>query len=146
MDPNNEDMAEAFRTFPFSTDQEYQAGLQSILSSNAFENKTGAEKEDTLRLSRVFYFNKVTGSSVTLEDALSFETSNRIVGTDRLAEQQYQQAAGEEVRTLTFAELKALIEQGKTDGIPNNKPISNALNEAPPSENTGQIRKKPWEV
>ena len=75
---------------------------------------------------------RVTGNSVTLEDALSFETLNRVVGTDRLTEQQYQQAVGEEVPTLTFTELKALIEQGKTDGIPNNKPVPNTLNVSPP--------------
>jgi len=67
-----------------------------------------------------------------LEDALSFETSNRVVDTDRLTEQQYQQAVGEEARTLTFAELKALIEQGKTDGIPNNKLIPDTINVSPP--------------
>ncbi len=33
-----------------------------------------------------------------------------------------------EARTLTFAELQALIEQGKTDEIPNNKHIPDALN------------------
>jgi len=31
-------------------------------------------------------------------------------------------------RTLTFAEIQALIEQGKTDEIPNNKHIPDALN------------------
>jgi hypothetical protein len=74
---------------------------------------------------------RVTGHSVTSEDALSFETSNHVAGTDRVTEQQYQQAAGERVPTLTFAELKALIEQGKTDGIPNNKSVPNTLNASP---------------
>ena len=31
-------------------------------------------------------------------------------------------------RTLTFTELQALIEQGKTDKIPNNKHIPDDLN------------------
>ena len=31
-------------------------------------------------------------------------------------------------KTLTFAELQALIEQGRTDDIPNNKQIPDALN------------------
>ena len=31
-------------------------------------------------------------------------------------------------RTLTFTELQTLIEQGKTDEIPNNKHIPDALN------------------
>jgi hypothetical protein len=37
-------------------------------------------------------------------------------------------ASLETPRTLTFAELQALIEQGKTDEIPNNKPIPDELN------------------
>lgn len=31
-------------------------------------------------------------------------------------------------KTLTFAELQTLIEQGKTDEIPNNKHIPDAIN------------------
>ncbi|KAF9645236.1 hypothetical protein BDM02DRAFT_3101690 [Thelephora ganbajun] len=145
-DPSNKGTAEAFNSFPFDTDQEYQTGLRSILSSNAFNNESNMEKENTLRLSRVFYFNKVTGNSITLDDALSFESSVHLVDRHRPTEQQQQQAVGEEPPTLTFAELKALIEQGKTDGIPNNKLIPNILNNTPPSENTGQIRRKPWET
>lgn len=95
-----------------------------------------------LRLSRVFYFNKVTGNSITFEDALSFESSARSVAH----EQRDGKATGEEAPTLSFAELKELIEQGKTEGIPNNKLIPDVLNDAPPSEYTGQIRKKPWET
>jgi len=60
------------------------------------------------------------------------EFRNRVVDTGRLTEQQYQQVVGEEARTLTFAELKALIEQGKTDGIPNNKLIPDTINVSPP--------------
>ncbi|KAF9781268.1 hypothetical protein BJ322DRAFT_1111983 [Thelephora terrestris] len=140
-DSKQREIAEAYNSFSFTTDQEYQAGLQRILSSDAFNNKSDAEKENALRLSRVFYFNKVTGNSLTLEDALGFD-SDLIRRTDQL----HQTETGEEARTLTFAELKALIEQGKTDDIPNNKTIPNVLNEAPASESVGQIRKKPWET
>jgi len=69
-------------------------------------------------------------------------------------------------RTLTFAELQTLIEQGKTDEIPNNKHIPDAINvvsiscavignnmlsiiftqEAPPSQSIAPQRKKPWEL
>lgn len=34
-------------------------------------------------------------------------------------------------RTLTFAELQSLVEQGKTDEIPNNKRIPDAINVVP---------------
>jgi len=105
--------------------------------------KSDEEKENALRMSRVFYFNKVTGNSITPGDALNFES---IVDGDDLTEQQPRQAAGDCARTLTFSELKALIEQGKTENVPNNRLIPNILNDAPPSENATQIRKKPWEV
>jgi len=142
--PSNKDsIADAFRTFSFSTDQEYQTGLQGILASDTFKDKSDEEKENTLRMSRVFYFNKVTGNSITPGDALNFESP---VDSDNLAEQQHRQAAGDGARTLTFIELKALIEQGKTDSVPNNRLIPNILNDAPPSENTTHIRKKPWEM
>lgn len=62
---------------------------------------------------------------------MDFESSTRPVGGGRQTEQQHQQTAGEETGTLTFTELKALIEQGKTDGIPNNKVIPNNLNVSP---------------
>lgn len=56
---------------------------------------------------------------------MSFESPTHPSDRDRLTEQQ---PVGGETHTLTFAELKALIEQGKTDGIPNNKLIPNVLN------------------
>jgi hypothetical protein len=74
------------------------------------------------------------------------------------------ETAPEESRILTFAEIKDLIEQGKTDQIPNNKYIPNVISvcdgglsckhvltvaltsqDALPSESTAQLRKKPWE-
>lgn len=76
---------------------------------------------------------RVTGNSITLEDASSFESSTRLVDSNRRAEpEQQQQAVAEDVHTLSFAELKALIEQGKTEGIPNNKLIPNVLNVSTP--------------
>jgi hypothetical protein len=60
-----------------------------------------------------------------LEELLSFESGTRPVDSQT---EHNQQDSGEEARTLTFAELKELIEQGKIDGIPNNKVIPNILN------------------
>lgn len=51
-----------------------------------------------------------------------------------------------EMRILSFAELKTLIEQGRTDEIPNNRTISNELNQSAPSETRAAVRKKPWET
>ncbi|KAF9022218.1 hypothetical protein BDZ89DRAFT_1070855 [Hymenopellis radicata] len=44
--------------------------------------------------------------------------------------------AASEPHTLTFAQLQALIESGRVDEIPNNKPISGELNDDPPSQST----------
>lgn len=60
---------------------------------------------------------------------MSFESSPHLVDGNRLTGQRNQEA--EEVRTLTFTELRSLIEQGKTDGIPNNKLIPDVLNVSP---------------
>lgn len=72
--------------------------------------------------------------------------------------------ATEEPRVLSFAELKELIEQGKTDQIPNNRVIPNELSvrislgalilrsdmegtqKEIPSVSTAPARKKPWET
>lgn len=69
----------------------------------------------------------------------------------------------DETRILTLAELKELIETGKTDKIPNNKIIAEKLSVRvfnfrfftpvilenlqtdQPSQSTMQPRKKPWE-
>jgi hypothetical protein len=68
---------------------------------------------------------RVTGNSITLEEVLSSESVPRPVEGQP---EQHGQATGEEARILKFAELKALIEQGTTDCIPNNKVIPNVLN------------------
>jgi hypothetical protein len=73
---------------------------------------------------------RVTGNSITPGDALNFES---LVDGDDSAEQQHRQAAGDSARTLTFTELKALIEQGKTESVPNNRLIPNVLNVSLPS-------------
>jgi len=94
----------------------------------------------------LFYFKRITGHSLTVEDVY------KPIPTP----------AVDESHTLTFAELKDLIEQDKTDQIPNNRHIPEAINvnlsflsilftfyrfnqDAPPSESTVPSRKKPWE-
>lgn len=71
----------------------------------------------------------------------------------------------EEDRVLSFTELRALIESGKVDQIPNNKIIpekftvrlsgfSSAyklkrrcrIQEEAPSQSTASVRRKPWEA
>lgn len=67
---------------------------------------------------------RVTGNTITADDALAFE---QLLPAQTPPPEQKSEAAEEELRTLTFSELKALIEQGKTDGIPNNRVIPDIL-------------------
>ncbi|KAJ8463906.1 hypothetical protein ONZ51_g9948 [Trametes cubensis] len=124
---------ERFESYPFATDAEYQEGLSGILSSGVLEGKSEEEKADIFLRSEVFYFNRRTGSSISMEEA-------------RIARKH--KALGEESNPvmLSLAQLKALIEQGRTDEIPNNKIIPNVLSTEAPSESKAAPRKKPWEV
>jgi len=122
-----------FKEYPFSTDETYQQGLASIIADGVLDGKTEPEREEMLRRTELFYFNRITGQ------ALTFEMIRDAVPTNSTA-------IADESRTLTFAELKELIEQGKTDQIPNNGPIPEAINDATPSESTAPTRKKPWEI
>ncbi|KXN88438.1 hypothetical protein AN958_07344 [Leucoagaricus sp. SymC.cos] len=143
---------------------EYSAkqGLTSILANSSLDNNAPTEeKEEMLKRTRVFYFNKTTGNTLTLEEVKSYEQSSSKKTPSQPSElttsltpatalepaPASEQAEGdEEPRVLTFAELKELIESGRLDEIPNNKTIPNALNEASPSQSTAERRKKPWEI
>lgn len=74
----------------------------------------------------------VTGHNLSLEDVQDGYTAdlNRfpVPQSGNEFSQTCSGAEREEMRVLTFAELKSLIEQGKTDDIPNNKLIPNVLN------------------
>ncbi len=167
-------------------------GIAGILASGALDGKSEEEKADMLLRSEVFYYNQyvgpptspdecvtdtypfsLTGSSLTVEDA---RLSRQSLSTTRSDESQVAASvapaaipaptsgAEEEPQMLSFAQLKALIEQGRTDEIPNNKTIPNVLSvrritflpchathswhvlqSAPPSESTVVPPKKPWE-
>jgi len=65
---------------------------------------------------------RITGSSLTVEDTLAYEPT--CVCDINLPSD----APRSEPRVLTFTELKDLIEQGKTDQIPNNRVIPDGLN------------------
>ena len=74
-----------------------------------------------------------TGCSITVDDVLERERA-RQTGQEANAPGANGTTAPtspvstDEPRTLSFAELKALIEEGKTDQIPNNRQIPNELN------------------
>ncbi|KDR77108.1 hypothetical protein GALMADRAFT_246301 [Galerina marginata CBS 339.88] len=134
------DILKTYASYPFDSDETYQQGLASILGGTAFDINSPLEvQEETKRRTRVFYFNKITGNSITAEEARDYELS--LQNTP-----QEPSNAGDEARVLTFSELKELIETGNVDKIPNNKIIPEGLNVAPPSESTAAARKKPWEI
>ncbi|KZP20468.1 hypothetical protein FIBSPDRAFT_932175 [Athelia psychrophila] len=145
--PITSDTIEAFCSYPFSTDEGFQAyrkeGLASIITSGVLVDKTEQEKQLILKTAEVFYFNRVTSNSLAVEDIPTTEPSPDMGSS--VSEHVAPASTGEESHTLTFSELKDLIEQGKTDDIPNNKIIPEAINDAPPSESVALARKKPWE-
>ncbi|PPQ95358.1 hypothetical protein CVT26_008203 [Gymnopilus dilepis] len=137
---NNEDALKAYGLYPFDDDETYQQGLASLLAGGAVATGSPPEvQEEIKRKTRVFYFNKITGNSITAEEARDYELSKQKNPTAV-------SGIEEENRVLTFAELKELIETGNVDKIPNNKVIPEKLNEAPPSASTAPTRKKPWEM
>ncbi|KAH8077719.1 hypothetical protein BXZ70DRAFT_902133, partial [Cristinia sonorae] len=138
--------AEAFLEFPFDADESYQQGLSGIIANGALEGKTDADREAILLRSRLFYYNRLTGGSLTPEDVQEYRKSHPPTTTFGL-ENNASELQSETVppRTLSFAELKALIESGRTDQIPNNRHIPNDLHASAPSASTAPARQKPWE-
>ncbi|KAF9011923.1 hypothetical protein BDQ17DRAFT_1233143 [Cyathus striatus] len=141
-----------YASYPFDKDETYQQGLASILAGGALDGDPSPQvREEILRRTRVFYFNKMTGCSIGMDEAREHEhkqLGQDIQSTETLSDLTPTQfkPGSEEPRVLTFAELKELIETGKVDQIPNNKVIPEGLNDAPPSQSTAPARKKPWEV
>ncbi|KAI0299411.1 hypothetical protein B0F90DRAFT_1631463 [Multifurca ochricompacta] len=142
-----------YAAYSFSNDQSYQAGLSTLCSGGAINDLSDEAKEDFLRRSRVFYFNQSHGCNISEFDAkevevsFSAERARAHSATEATTQNLSSSSADLETpRSLTFGELQTLIEQGKTDEIPNNKLIPDALNDAPPSQSSTPQRKKPWEV
>ncbi|KAI0718521.1 hypothetical protein C8T65DRAFT_638253 [Cerioporus squamosus] len=144
IDPGDDSPLSRFRAHDFASDNEYQQGVAGILNSGVLEGKTDDEKGDILLRSEVFYFNRLYGSSITVEEARLARTSRTASAPSPTSTPA--PSTEEEPQTLTFAQLKALIEQGRTDEIPNNKVIPNVLSAEAPSESKAAVRKKPWEI
>ncbi|KAG1903580.1 uncharacterized protein F5891DRAFT_946917, partial [Suillus fuscotomentosus] len=138
----------SFFTFPFSSDEVYQQGLADLLAHGALSGKTDSERVEIILRTQLFYFNRVAGQNLTVEDVRSHQNTmdiQNLTVTMDLSPPSSDSGDGE-TRMLTFAELTMLIQQGKTDNIPNNKVIPETLNDAPPSTSIALVRKKPWEV
>lgn len=122
-----------------------QQGLESLKRDGLINTSQPAVvQEEALRRTRVFYFNSITGSKLSVEEASKYELLYRHADQNQKVSSQ-QVGPMDEMRVLTLVELQELIETGKMDQIPHNKVVSDALNEDPPSESTASVRKKPWE-
>ncbi|KAI0340345.1 hypothetical protein BDW22DRAFT_1334412 [Trametopsis cervina] len=144
---------EQFRTYAFETDPAYQTGLQSMIATGALEGKDKEEETEWLFSTKLFYFNRITGQSLTADEvrltpdpestgSSSADEGNNVQDPSTAAPNLFPS----EPRALSLAELKELIEQGKTDQIPNNRVIPDILSTDSPSESKAPIRKKPWET
>ncbi|THH27193.1 hypothetical protein EUX98_g6994 [Antrodiella citrinella] len=127
-----------FLNYPFDSDETYQQGLAGIIAGGALEGKTDVERSDVLQRSRLFYYNRLKGSTLTPEDVKLYQTTSGNAALAPQAEEPSTTQAPEEPRTLTFAELKELIESGRTDQIPNNRHIPNDLHPAAPTARWGE--------
>ncbi|KAJ7507154.1 hypothetical protein B0H11DRAFT_193103 [Mycena galericulata] len=148
---------ELYASYPFNSDEEYQNGLASIIAGGALDNDPPEDiKEEILVRTRVFYFNRVTGNAITMDEAREYEHSHKaadgaladplVAQASASVEQPTSPVGDREPVVLSFAQLKALIEAGKEHLIPNNKIIPDALNDAVPSASAAPVRRKPWEV
>ncbi|KAJ7764586.1 hypothetical protein DFH07DRAFT_811715 [Mycena maculata] len=143
---------ELYASYPFTFDDDYQNGLATIIAGGALDNDPPEEiRDEILRRTRVFYFNRVTGNAITMDEAREYELSHKTDGarpdtTSPAATAEPISPDDAEPVVLSFAQLQALIEAGKEDQIPNNKVIPDDLNDAAPSASAAPVRRKPWEV
>ncbi|KAI9569334.1 hypothetical protein HD554DRAFT_2171489 [Boletus coccyginus] len=138
-----------FHTFPFSSDEAFQQGLSGILAHESTSQIPDNERSELILKTKIFYFNRVTGHNISLEDIHQARCTADLNRFHAQSGNEFRTSSGAEhgeMRTLTFAELKSLIEQGKTDDIPNCNIIPDTLNDGVPSESTVPLRRKPWEV
>ncbi|PBK63249.1 uncharacterized protein ARMOST_13867 [Armillaria ostoyae] len=137
MDPVQAAILQQFLEYPFESDEAYQQGLAGILATNP--------SNAVLLNTRVFYFNRLTSSSITVADVLAYRQQSTSV-SESVPSSNPAAIDSEEPKVLTFAQLQELIEAGKLDEIPNNKTISGELNTSPPSQSAVSTRQKPWET
>ncbi|KAF8062178.1 hypothetical protein FPV67DRAFT_1507419 [Lyophyllum atratum] len=143
---------ESYANYSFASDETYQQGLASLIAGGALEgNPTPEAHDEILRRTRVFYFNRVTGNSLSMDEARNYEYALRGTRTEEEPNAppnppEQPIINSDETRILTLTELQELIESGRIDQIPNNKVIPELLNDAPPSQSVSPARKKPWEL
>ncbi|KAJ3992715.1 hypothetical protein F5050DRAFT_1786952 [Lentinula boryana] len=142
---NPESDLSQYLAFPFESDANFKKGLSDIVSLSGSSSDI---PEDTLRSMRVFYFNRITGHSLTVADVQAYESNRNSTGDILTSTSNTPGNADVEsssVESFSFAQIQALIEAGRFDEIPNNKTISTELNSSSPDRSTVSPRKKPWE-
>jgi len=138
----------SFLDFPFSSDEVYQVGtcqtdilppvlklpdkqgLADLAARDVLSGRSEVEKAEIILQMQLFYFNRVTGQALTAEDVRPRQgTADPHNVTEAMnLPRSSSNCQDRETRSLTFAELKTLIELGKTDDVPNNKVIPDVLN------------------
>ncbi|KIY49855.1 hypothetical protein FISHEDRAFT_40906 [Fistulina hepatica ATCC 64428] len=146
---------EQYAAYPFESDDEFQEGLVNIIARGGLDGDPPPEiREEILRRIRVFYFNRVTGQDLSIDDARELEhkrgihiTEVEIVLESSPSEglDLFLYSTAQEETPLTFEQLKSLLESGNLDEIPNNRVIPDDLNPEPPSVSSASARLKPWE-
>nr|GAT52879.1 predicted protein [Mycena chlorophos] len=114
---------EQYASFPFDDDDEYQNGLDSLIAGG--ELSLDAVREYELAHAAV----PATPQRPEQEpEAPAPVAPPTVIPNGTLTD-----ASDSEPVVLSFAQLKALIEAGKEDEIPNNKVIPDGLNDEAPS-------------
>ncbi|CAO3661922.1 unnamed protein product [Umbelopsis ramanniana] len=143
---------QAFDSYDFDKDEQFQAGLPSLLKNQ--EGKTETERLELIQRAKWFYYTKF----VQVFDYNEYQqwSINRNSTDHNISDKQDDDlveakepsnntdAESETPRRLTFQEIVERIEKGEE--IPGIKQIPNKLNEAAPSEAKLSARPKPWEV
>ncbi|KAF9073460.1 hypothetical protein BDP27DRAFT_1417282 [Rhodocollybia butyracea] len=134
-----------YLSYPFESDEHFKKGLSDIVAANSQD-----VPDNLLRSMRVFYFNRTTGNSLSIEEVQAYGDSLLVNSTDSKDISNNTSAtlsaSNSHEPVLSLAQVQALIEAGKLDEIPNNKTIAGDLNAAPPTESTVPSRRKPWEA
>jgi len=143
---------EAFNTYPFDLDAEFQVGLQSILAGAPPEADRSAMEQQA----KLFYFNRKTGLSLSpsdLSSSLSHPSTSgagtkeaAVDGTEVQAHEAAPASAEDAPYPLSFAQLAELIQTNRVELIPNNDVIPSTVLEGQASESTLLVPRKPWET
>ncbi|KAI8877767.1 hypothetical protein K501DRAFT_259803 [Backusella circina FSU 941] len=138
---STEETFHSFEKYDFENDNQFKAGVASLLN-----NKQDNES-DLLEKAKLFYYSKF----VTPVDADAYKQwkedkkeQKEEVKTEGEEEEEEEEKKDDKPPRFTFQELVDMIEKGVE--IPGIRQIPNKLNEGTPSESKMTARPKPWEL